>query len=79
VQLAPNATPCPDAPGRSSAEGRPCLRVEPRHDPVIDEVGYDPRSDYVEKFWLPVLGPTTITHVQYGPKRSLSQVRMPTE
>ncbi len=29
-------------------------------DPVIDLVGYDPRSPYVERFWLPVLGPSTI-------------------
>ena len=59
VQLAPNAAPCPDEPGRSPAEGRPCLRVEPWPDPVIDEVGHDPRSVYVETFWLPVLGPST--------------------
>jgi len=59
VQLAPNATPGPDEPGRSPAEGRPHLRVEPWLDPVIDEVGYDPRSAYVETFWLAVLGPST--------------------
>jgi hypothetical protein len=58
VQLAPNATPCPDEQGRSSAEGRPRLRVEPWPDPVIDEVGHDPRSVYVETFWLPILGPS---------------------
>jgi hypothetical protein len=27
-------------------------------DPVIDRFGYDPRSLYVETFWLGVLGPT---------------------
>ena len=59
VQLAPNATPGPDEPGRSPAEGRPHLRVEPWLDPVIDEVCYDPRSAYVETFWLAVLGPST--------------------
>jgi hypothetical protein len=26
---------------------------------VIDKVGHDPRSVYVETFWLPVLGPST--------------------
>ena len=26
---------------------------------MIDELGYDPRSTYVETFWLPVLGPST--------------------
>jgi hypothetical protein len=64
VQLDPSAAPCPDEPGRWSDELRPGLRVEPWPDPVIDEVGHDPRSSYVETFWLPVLGPTTITHVQ---------------
>lgn len=34
------------------------LHVRPWPDPVIDEVGYDVRSPYVERFWLPVLGPT---------------------
>src|SRR5487761_2174057 len=28
-------------------------------DPVIDALGHDPRSAYVEQFWLPVLGPST--------------------
>ena len=27
-------------------------------DPVVDETGHDPRSHYVEQFWLGVLGPT---------------------
>lgn len=34
------------------------LPVEPWPDIVIDEVGHDPRSPYVEQFWLGVLGPT---------------------
>jgi hypothetical protein len=36
------------------------LRIEPWPDPVIDEVGYDPRDVYVEWFWLSVLGPSTV-------------------
>lgn len=36
-----------------------CLVVEPWLDPVVDEVGHDPRSRYVERYWLPVLGPST--------------------
>jgi hypothetical protein len=32
--------------------------VRPWPDVVIDEVGHDPRSPYVEQFWLGVLGPT---------------------
>ncbi|HUO48541.1 MAG TPA: hypothetical protein VMU09_06890 [Acidimicrobiales bacterium] len=35
------------------------LRVEPWPDPVIDTLGHDARSGYVERFWLGVLGPTT--------------------
>ena len=48
VQPDPSAAPCPDEPGRWSHELRPGLCVEPWHDPVIDEVGHDPRSAYVE-------------------------------
>ena len=32
--------------------------VVPWHDPVVDSVGFDVRSQYVELFWLNVLGPT---------------------
>ena len=35
------------------------LHVTTWSDPVIDQLGHDPRSSYVEQFWLPVLGPTT--------------------
>jgi hypothetical protein len=34
------------------------LMVVPWHDPVVDAVGFDVRSQYVELFWLNVLGPT---------------------
>ena len=44
VKLDPSATPYPDEPGRSPEQKRVCLRVEPWPDPVIDEVGHDPRS-----------------------------------
>ena len=37
-----------------------CLFVSPWEDPVVDLVGYDPRSEYVEKFWLGVLGPSAV-------------------
>jgi hypothetical protein len=36
------------------------LTVTPWPDPVIDTLGHDPRSEYVERFWLPTLGPTTL-------------------
>jgi hypothetical protein len=34
------------------------LVVRPWEDAVIDEVGHDPRSAYVERFWLGILGPS---------------------
>jgi hypothetical protein len=34
------------------------LMVVPWHDPVVDSLGHDVRSLYVELFWLNVLGPT---------------------
>jgi hypothetical protein len=36
------------------------LTIRPLADPVIDAVGFDPRSDYVERFWLGVLGRSTL-------------------
>ncbi len=35
------------------------ITVRPWPDPVIDALGHDPRSPYVERFWLGVLGPST--------------------
>ena len=35
------------------------LRIDPWLDPVIDRLGYDPRSAYVESFWLSILGPSS--------------------
>ena len=36
------------------------LLVRPWHDPVLDNLGHDPRSPYVEQFWLAVLGPSCL-------------------
>ena len=36
------------------------IRVRPWADPVIDTLGHDPRSLYVETYWLPTLGPSTL-------------------
>ncbi len=36
------------------------LVVRPWNDPLIDTLGFDPRSLYVETFWLPTLGPTAL-------------------
>jgi hypothetical protein len=35
------------------------VAVRPWPDPVIDAIGFDPRSSYVERFWLGILGPST--------------------
>ncbi len=36
------------------------LLVTSWHDPVLDSLGHDPRSPYVEQFWLAVLGPSCL-------------------
>lgn len=36
------------------------ILVKPWPDAVIDVLGFDPRSRYVETFWLPTLGPTCV-------------------
>ena len=36
------------------------VTITPWPDPVIDTLGFDPRSSYVETFWLPTLGPTSL-------------------
>ncbi len=35
------------------------LTVRPWADRIIDTLGHDPRSSYVERFWLGILGPST--------------------
>lgn len=36
------------------------LHVRAMHDPVLDKLGHDPRSAYVEQFWVSVLGPSAV-------------------
>jgi len=36
------------------------IHVSVWSDAVVDQLGHDPRSQYVEWFWLAVLGPTSI-------------------
>lgn len=36
------------------------LLIRPWLDPVVDAVGHDPRSTYVERFWLGVVGPSAV-------------------
>lgn len=50
------------APGADLSVAPPPLpdrvHITPWLDPVVDARGHDPRSTYVEQFWLSVLGPT---------------------
>jgi hypothetical protein len=52
----PMPVPIPPA---QPAFSTPVLQVRPWADPVIDELGFDLRSAYVEHFWLSTLGPST--------------------
>ena len=36
------------------------MRLDAWVDPVIDQLGHDPRSAYVERYWLATLGPSTV-------------------
>jgi hypothetical protein len=45
-------------PRRAYPAHATALLVVAWDDPVIDEVGYDPRAAYVERFWLGILGPS---------------------
>ena len=53
--------------------GTSTINITPWPDPVIDTVGLDPRSDYVERYWLGVLGPSTtwlLRHLVDGLERT---------
>jgi hypothetical protein len=48
------------------------LTIHPWPDTVIDSVGLDPRSDYVERYWLGIIGPSTtwlLRHLVEGLER----------
>lgn len=47
------ATPTPPTPRHN-----PRTSIRPWIDPMVDERGHDPRSAYVERYWLGVIGPT---------------------
>lgn len=34
------------------------VHIRPWDDPIVDHHGHDPRSRYVERYWLSVIGPT---------------------
>src|SRR5580698_2050543 len=39
--------------------GSDSLTIRPWEDGTADQEGFDPRSPYVERFWLGVIGPST--------------------
>src|SRR3954447_24272879 len=52
------------------------LTIRPWPDDVIDLLGHDPRSNYVETYWLGILGPSTtwllrrlVTRLEANPAR----------
>jgi hypothetical protein len=53
------ATARPGADVGTAPDRTDTLRIVAWTDPVIDTLGHDPRSWYVEQFWLPIIGPTT--------------------
>ena len=50
---------------RAHPARRARLLVRAWPDPVIDQVGHDPRSVYVERFWLGILGPSATWLVRH--------------
>ncbi len=52
------SNPLAESPSDSTIP-QPLLHVLRWHDPLIDRLGHDPRSRYIERFWLGVLGPST--------------------
>jgi hypothetical protein len=40
--------------------GDPLLRIRPWWDPELAISGFEARSDYCERFWLPVVGPASL-------------------
>ncbi len=50
----------PLPPASVSIGQRNEIRVEPWPDHVTTEVGQDPRSAYVERFWLSIIGPSAL-------------------
>jgi hypothetical protein len=45
-------------PAHPTATSITTTTITPWIDPIVDQRGHDPRSDYVERYWLSVIGPT---------------------
>lgn len=60
AQLVPPLSPPIElSPVESAVVGETVI-LRPLLDPAVDAHGYDPRSSYVELFWLGVLGPSSV-------------------
>jgi hypothetical protein len=57
--VAPTAAPGPVTLAEPVAPLTDTVHVSAWPDAVIDQVGLDPRSAYVEQYWLGILGPST--------------------
>ncbi|WP_419841952.1 hypothetical protein [Candidatus Poriferisodalis sp.] len=57
-----HTAPTPNCTATQSAVAGPLhiLRVRAWHDPAVGSRGHDPRSAYVERFWIAVLGPSVV-------------------
>lgn len=56
----PTTVPPTTVPAPAAATEPVSLRIRPLDDPVIAELGHDPRSSYVEQFWVSILGPSAV-------------------
>ena len=59
----PVPTPAPEPPAPRPAVTQ--LTVSPWPDPVIDRVGVDPCSTYVERYWLGIVGPASVLLIRH--------------
>ena len=54
------------SPSRSEPPNAPeLIHISTWSDPLIDRLGHEPRSAYVEQFWLSVVGPSTIWFLRH--------------
>ncbi len=70
-----SATPRANEPVRAGAVDRPFLRVAPWRDDLIDEVGHDPRSEYVETFGRLVPGQPSLQSPRFSTSRCTRRSR----
>lgn len=72
---------CPETvPPAPSVPPPEHLDVRPWADPVVEALGHDPRSAYVETYWLGILGPSTtwlLRHLVTGLERAPAGYRLP--